>query len=140
MQDRVLGIVVALIGVYSIYHGTSFSAEKGIMASAGALPILAGTILVVLAALLVLAARPRQSGFVGQWRQLLYFGILTVAYIYGLSHLGFIMSTPVYLVVMLLLTGNRPLKARVYAGVMLAVIMTAGTYLLFNRMFKLLLP
>ncbi len=140
MQDRVVGIVVALVGVYSISHGMTFSAEKGVMASAGALPILTGTFLLVLGGLLALTARQRPSGFVGAWKRLSCYGIMTALYIFGLSHLGFNIATPPYLIALLLLTGDRPVKARAYAGLGLAVIMTAGTYLLFDKMFRLLLP
>ena len=140
MQDRVLGTTVALIGAYSIYHGLGFSAEKGVLASAGALPVLAGVLLLGLGGSLAMAARRQSSPPEGNWRRLLTFGALTAAYIFGLSHAGFIVSTPPYLFVLLLLTGDRPLKGRVYAGLALAVVVTASTYALFDMIFRLLLP
>ncbi|NPV69716.1 MAG: hypothetical protein HPY55_03585 [Firmicutes bacterium] len=140
MQDRILGITVALTGAYAVYHGMGFSAEKGVLASAGALPVLVGLLLLGLGVSVAIKTRGKSSGFEGHWQRLLYFGLLTAAYILGLSHLGFIMATPPYLLVLLALTGDRPKKARIYAGLALAVIMTAGTYALFDKVFRLLLP
>ena len=61
---------------------------------------------------------------------------IIIIYINSLNYLGFLLATPVFLAILMILTGSRGWKEIVLASVLI----TAGIYLFFQKIFQIILP
>ena len=61
---------------------------------------------------------------------------IIIVYISSLNYLGFLLATPVFLAVLMVLTGGREWKQIVLASVLI----TVGIYLFFQKIFQIILP
>jgi putative tricarboxylic transport membrane protein len=61
---------------------------------------------------------------------------IIIVYINSLNYLGFLLATPIFLAVLMILTGARGWKQIVLASVLI----TVGIYLFFQKIFQIILP
>ena len=61
---------------------------------------------------------------------------IIIVYINSLNYLGFLLATPVFLAILMILTGARGWKEIVLASILI----TAGIYLFFQKIFQIILP
>jgi hypothetical protein len=67
---------------------------------------------------------------------ILVLGIIIILYISSLTYLGFLLATPIFLAVLMMLTGSRGWKEILIASVLI----TTGIYLFFQKIFQIILP
>ena len=61
---------------------------------------------------------------------------IVIVYINSLTYLGFLLATPIFLAILMILTGARGWKEILLASVLI----TAGIYLFFQKIFQIILP
>lgn len=69
-------------------------------------------------------------------KEILIFLILTVAYLESLDFLGFLITTPVYIAILMIGSGSHRWKEIALVSLLTAV----GVYFFFDRVFQIILP
>ena len=65
-----------------------------------------------------------------------WLSIIVIGYIYSLDFIGFLLATPVFLAILMLLTGARSWKQIAVTS----TAVTIGIYLFFQKVFQIILP
>ena len=140
-SELVVGLLIVALGIFVFcYSFTLKTAETGI--GAGGYPKFIGVVLIILGACqtaISLYQKVRSPEFNVDSKKLIKLVELVgsmMLYLWLLPHLGFVIMTPILLIVLMLLFG---IKGWVM-GLVVAIVFTIIVYLLFTEVFLVFLP
>lgn len=142
-RDHIVGTILVLIGIVGIVMSRNISVTSNSTDPGSRLfPVMACILLIVCGmGVLLSAAKSTEKQFLptGGWKKLaMSFGVL-VLYALALKYIGFLISTPVFLflVVTLLADGK---KIAVWKKLLYSIIITALSWYVFHQLLAMNLP
>jgi putative tricarboxylic transport membrane protein len=144
MRDKIGGAVFALFGLIITLFTGQIQVPANLSEPGPRLfPYIAGVGMIICGIGMMLTAKQSENDkpFLTKegWKRLLIVGAVLFAYYLGLVFLGFLISTPffTFAIIMILSSGTKLSKI---GTVVIALITTAALYIIFNNVFKILLP
>ena len=144
MRDKIGGAVFALFGLII----TMFTGQIQVPANLSEpgprlFPYISGIGMIICGVGMILTAKKEkdEKPYLTKegWKRLLIVGAVLLAYYFGLEFLGFLISTPIFTFAIITILAGKTKISKI-GTVIIAVITTAALYILFNNVFKILLP
>lgn len=134
------GVALALLGLWALWEGVRLSLGSWVDPGPGMFPALVGGVLAVCGALLAVRSSGEASGGEaaegGSLADVVKGAALTVGFVLALPRLGMALSLALVTALWVWWVAQRPWRAALVAGVVVA----AGGTVLFHRLFELPLP
>ena len=142
-KDRLIGLFCFAFAGYIWYEAGTFPAASSDFDAMGPslYPRFLATVIGLASLFIFLKGRPSDNkGEQYKYFAFLYVIALSAAYIFLLPHLGFIPTTVLFLLCMVLYFDPSEMKVRVRNAVLYAVLFSAFLYLFFGKLLGVLLP
>ncbi|MDO4620457.1 MAG: tripartite tricarboxylate transporter TctB family protein [Lachnospiraceae bacterium] len=142
-KDRIGGIVLAAIGLIAFIMSSGIKQGVNLSEPGPRLfPRIAAVGIMICGIIIALQAKPEEEKpYLDKdgWKRLLIAMLAMLAYYFGLTWFGFLLATPFFTFAIINILANGK-KLNQVLTVVIALITTIGLYVVFQKLFVILLP